>query len=241
MTENETRYFIFPVSLLEGFLVKTTECLNEISAYAIYVKCRSYEQDEGDFAWAANADTERVVSLAYSFFGVTSKNREQIYERGKELYDSIPNDYPKTSLNKDIFFDFFKNEKTEFDKVCLLAHLALKSIIQNKKHVKTNNKMLYGRMAGLRAGLPEDYQTPDNLDSYFTRRKRDRIIRELELNWNLKYYSYYTDGFFISYTMTIENLILLAEDKRQSNKVKKLLQDKKEAREKVMKKFGGKI
>jgi hypothetical protein len=63
----------------------------------------------------------------------------------------------------------------------------------------------------------------------------DKIKLELQQDWYLIYYSNLgIRGFYLSFKLSLEKLIELAELNRQSKKAKMLKQDKKEAYQKVI-------
>lgn len=52
-----------------------------------------------------------------------------------------------------------------------------------------------------------------------------KIKPELILNWGLKYYSRYTRGFYVSFKLSLEDLVFVAEKRRKSTKEKQLKKD----------------
>ena len=79
---------------------------------------------------------------------MTLSNPEALLLNGKELYDSIPLNSPKVGLSLKIYWDYIKNDKTEFEVVCLLGFLALKSILGQKKSVLQNDKQILVKSDG---------------------------------------------------------------------------------------------
>ncbi|MBK6936360.1 MAG: hypothetical protein IPH18_05365 [Chitinophagaceae bacterium] len=64
------------------------------------------------------------------------------------LYKSLPPKSPKTSINTEMIFDCYKNEKSEFEIVAFLAFAAIRSILQKQSYSKITNEYLIGRMSG---------------------------------------------------------------------------------------------
>src|SRR5690606_31688938 len=93
-------------------------------------------------------DKVEQIKSAENFFSVKAGNKKRTYENGESLYNSIPERTPIVGLNKDILFDYYKNDKTDFQKVCLLGFLGIKSILQNKAYCKIDNKYWLSRMDG---------------------------------------------------------------------------------------------
>ena len=68
--------------------------------------------------------------------------------------------------------------------------LGIKSIIGRKDKVKkTNNLFMFSRMAGFNSSIDDFSELPAYLIKYTKRYQRDKLIKELKLNWGLKYYS----------------------------------------------------
>jgi hypothetical protein len=190
--KSDEKYFNFPIDLLEGFLIENTHqehnfILENILAFAIYELSITldYNTDISKFKSAAK---ELDVDLGFP---------DGLFKRGKELYEHF--EYykqPKTGINCKVFWDYYKNEKSEFDKVCLLAHLALKSNTYNKPYTKMDKFYIYSRMDGKVnsvATVFKKYNFPnpiiiDKLSAevkrYATHRKWDNIRRQLEEKWH---------------------------------------------------------
>ncbi|WP_137305746.1 hypothetical protein [Lentimicrobium saccharophilum] len=168
---------------------------------------------------------------AAKFFGITLGNAKRSFEDGKSLYNSTPAKSPMTGINKDICFDFYKNEKTEADIAILLAYLALKSVIGSKPYVHITNEFLIARMAGYASVKSMPEALPEPLAGYTTRRKLDKIKFELRSNWNVNIYGYRVRGFYVSIDnqFSLEKLIYEVEKQRKTNIEKKLRQQQNDA------------
>lgn len=221
------RYFNFPVQLLKNFLADTKGCLSDISNYAIY---------ENSLKLTNDTFMERLDASA-NYFEINFGDLNLAGERGKKLYNSIDVKSPKVGLNLAIYWDFYKNEKTEFEKVSLLAFLALKSIVQKKPYCKVVNVFWLSRMSGNVKSSPFD-ELPETIRKYANEYQTKKLKRELMHNWGLVSYSRYTRGFYVSFSMNLDNLVFQAEKRRSSNKEKtrKLLEQ--EAVNKALIKLG---
>ena len=204
--DNKKKYFNFPIVLLEGFLIDHKKCLNNILDYAMYAYCVQYDIDD--------------IKRAARFFGVTLGNEFRTYHNGNELFDSIPEGLPKVGISTDIFFDYYKNEKSEFQKVTLLAFLAIKSVLQNKSYCKLNNNYLFARMDGKSHSIKNDSELSKELLKYKNDYRSVKIKNELILIWGLVHYAYYVRGFYVSFKMSLEDLIFKVEKNKKSNKLK---------------------
>lgn len=222
----DERFFNFPIGLLNGAFENIREAMDNVMNYAGYVHASTLEF--GDV-------TERMKA-AGNFFGITYYNPKQSYNKGEQLFNSLPPNLPMTGLNKDVCFDFYKNYKTTDQKAVLLAFLALKSIVASKAYYKTNIDQIGVRMAGF-ASIRDVDKIPGSLSQFMTRRKFDKIKYELQTNWKVNFYSHYTRGFYVSFDekFSLEKLVFEAEKNRKSNKERELQTRQKEAREKALK------
>jgi hypothetical protein len=207
---SDIKYFNFPVQLLKGFILDHKFCLNNILDYALYE--HSLKMEHGD-------EMEKFLASA-SFFGVELGNPEAAFNTGETLYLHIPKNSPKVGINLKIFWDFLKNYKCEFQKICLLGHLAMKSILQNKAYCKTTNKYWLSRMDGRVKSRNNEDLSPE-IRKYANEYQTKKIKNALVDSWNLITYSYFTRGFYVSYKLTLDDLAYEAELKREKTKTKK--------------------
>lgn len=214
------KYFNIPIQLLEGFLVDKKNCLSNIIYYALYA--HSLKLEHGNF-------TNKFISAA-DFYDVNlasdikdKKARHDAivkkYIIGEELYNSISLSSPKVGINIKLFWEYYDNEKPEFDKACLLAYLAIKSILGTKSYCKIDNRFLLSRMDGKPCSCEFDELTKEVL-KYANEYQTKKIKRALQDGWGLVTYSRYTRGFYVTFTMDLKELIFQAEKKRASYKEK---------------------
>lgn len=202
----EQKYFNFPILLLQGFLINHKKCLNDIVDYGVYAYCINNHIDD--------------IEKAAKFFGIKLTDKDKIIRTGKALYDHLPEGLPKVGISKDIFFDYYKNEKTEFEKVTLLAFLAIKSVLQNKTHCNVTNDFFIARMDGKRHKIKDFSELSPELQKYYKEYQFKKIKKELILGWGLKHYANYTRGFYVSFKMPLVELIFQVEKNKKSNKLK---------------------
>lgn len=226
--KTETKYFNFPVCLLKDFLLETStdKCLNQICDYSIYAHSQLLEY---------GTEMENFNS-ASKFFNVKLGNANQALKNGKALFSQISPKAPKVGINLDIFWDYFKNEKSEHEKACLLAFLAIKSILQNKTYCKITNNFWLSRMAGNYNSESIEF-LPDNLKFYSSEYQTRKLKTELKNNWGLKTYSRYTRGFYVSFKLPLEQLVFEAEKKRKSTLEKQYKKLEQEAIAKAIQKL----
>lgn len=222
MSRNE-RYFNFPIMLLEDFLADHKDVLNNISDYAIYEHSRELEH---------GTPLQKIKSSA-SFFGIIIYNKKKCLSNGKKLYDSIGLNTPTVGINFSIWWDYYNNEKCDFEKICLLGFLALKSILQQKPYCKITNAFWLARMDGRANSCPFN-ELSGPIRKYANEYQTKKIKTELCLSWNLITYSRYTRGFYVSFKLDIDKLVYEAEKRRKSTKQKELKRLEKEALKKAL-------
>lgn len=223
-------YFKFPIELLQGVIFGKKDkrtFLNEALYYSIY----AYSEELRDKNEYDETNIQRFNKAA-KFLNVTLGNQEKSFAMGESVYHDHSENRCIVNLNIDIFWQFYKEEKSDFDWHCLLAFLALKSIIGRKPYAKTNNTFLLSRMAGFSA-------TNEDHGIKITRYQLDKIKTELQLNWHIVYHGRNTRGFFvgIDINISLEDLMFNSESKKISNREKDLREQKKIAYENTMKKL----
>lgn len=201
----EPKYFNFPIQLLKGFLISPAECLDNISDYSLV----RYARD------TSGATSVQAISDVCGEFDINPQVAVKVRQNGLKLLREIPERSPMVGLSLKLYWEYYENEKSEFEKVTLLAYLAMKSIVQNKAYYKLENKFWYSRMDGNVTSC-EPEQLPDSLRAYLTEHFSKRLRRELVDNWGLTTYSRYTRGFYVSFQLTLEGLIYEAEKKRKA-------------------------
>ena len=228
---SESKYFNFPIQLLEGFLIDSDDCLSDIAAFGVYSFSKHLEyKEEGqgeheDFESSANA------------LGIRFSNSKNSYKLGKKLFDSYSSGSPKVGISLAIYWDYHNNYKTEYQKVCLLAYLALKSIAQNKPFCKVTNLYWFARMAGFQTSINDKDELPPELLKYTTEYQLKKIKNDLVLDWHLTTFSRYTRGFYVSFQMDLESLIEQAELRRKDQKIKEYKRQEKLILQKVLMKL----
>lgn len=220
-------YFNFPVALMQGVLAgqKTVQSfLSDAVEFHIY----SHSVSIADLNEYEETDLQRFKRSA-SYWEVSFGNIELAMQKGSELFQKYGEGAALVGINKEMFWDFYKGTKSSFQVECLIMFLAMRSILGKKKVVKTNNALLIIRMSGFKSAA-ESF--PEELFA-INRYQLDKIKTELQTNWNLKYYSFYTRGFYITFDMTLKELITYAEGKKLSVKEEILKAEKKYLRDSI--------
>lgn len=199
---NESKYFNFPICLIDGVFEDKMKVMNDIFDYSIYAK-----------ADTLTGSIKDRISAAFKYFGVNG-NHAQVAKNGKDLNTSIPQNSPKTSIKVELYFEFYKDEKTEFETATLCGLCAIRSILLFKPYCKLTDNYMLVRMAG-KATVKEIEELPEPLRKYTNRYHLDKIKKELRNNWKLKMYGKHTRGFYVSFDLELTDLILAAEKKRK--------------------------
>jgi hypothetical protein len=189
-------------------------------------------------AESLNGTMNDKMKAAAKFFGITLGNLYGSIENGRELHDSVHPRSPMTGINKDLLFDFYLGNQPIDEIVVLLAHLAIKSILGQKSFCRVTNDYLLCRMAGY-PGMIGMEDLPAHLSPYSTRRRLNNIKTELQRSYGLQIYARYTRGFFVSDTLTLEQLIMAVETKRKKWHLEQQKTETSEAVKKVLSQLYG--
>ncbi|MFX0555810.1 hypothetical protein ACOCEA_03385 [Maribacter sp. CXY002] len=227
MNEQEEIYFNFPIQLLEGFIDYPEKILNNILDYCYYRMTLSYEF----------GDEEEMIASARKFFRTSGGNNLKRYENGEELYNSVAIKSPMVGIKSDILFDYYKNPKNDFQKATLLAHLAIKSILKNKAYCKITNLYLWSRMDGKTHAVKDKWALSECIRVFANNYQVRKLKNELKDNWFLIEYSKRTRGWFVSYKMSLTDLILQVEKRKKKNRDDKRKQMEKEAYDEAMRRL----
>lgn len=220
---SDQKYFNVPVQLLSGFMDNSLNCLNNIFDYAVYQMSLKSEGTEA-----------QKFKKACNWFEVKAGSDIRSISNGKELTANISDSSPKVGISLKMWFDFYQNEKSDFDKICFLGFLAIKSILQTKPYCKIDNKYWLSRMDGKVKAISEFRELSKAISKYASEYQTVKIKKELRIGWGLTTYSRYTRGFYVSLSMTIEELVFEAEKRRKSTKDKLYREQEKEALKKAM-------
>ncbi|MBQ0148394.1 MAG: hypothetical protein KBS93_08135 [Flavobacteriaceae bacterium] len=218
-------YYNFPIQLIKGFLHDHKKVLIDISHYCIYrIFFDNFEKYSGSFSGYQQACND---------FGVEFKNVAMAYQNGKNLYEATIEKSPMVGMTSAMYWDYFTNEKSEFEKICLLGDLAFKSILGSKSYIKLDNKYWFSRIDGNVKSIDKDL-LDEKVKRYYNEYQTKKIKNNLIANWGLASYSRYNRGFYISYKMSLEDLAYHAEKIRKSTQDKKIKADVQSAHEKAM-------
>ena len=227
--DNKERYFNAPIQLYNGFMIDGNDCLSNVCKYA----CYEYSVRNGcSFKVAVN-----YFDISYGKNTPTDLSNPQAI--GKKLYESIPKNSPRVGIGIKMWWQFYLEDKTEFEKVCLLAFLALKSILQNKSYCKIDNRFFLSRMDGRAKCVDDVFTLSPEIKKFGNEYQLVKIKNELRNNWGLTTYSRYTRGFYVSFSMKLDDLIFEAEKRRKTTKDKLYKEAEKKALAKALERING--
>lgn len=221
---SEDKYFNVPIEIFSGFMLDHQTVLRNVADYAIYAHSLKLEFDS----------PEDKVKHAASYFNVTLGSALMTLNNGKKLNGIYQDGAPKTGISLPMFWDYFDNEKSDFEKICLLGFLAIKSILQKKSFQKLDNKYWLSRMDGRAKSVKEISELSKEIRFYANEYQTKKIKSSLVLNWGLVTYSRYTRGFYVSYKLSLEELIYEAEKKRISVREKEYKKMEQQALQNVL-------
>lgn len=200
---DKEKYFNFPIMLIREAFSDMHQVCDNIIDYAVY---RHAQKLEGS--------ADKQIKDSAKYFGITLGNNSKTIRNGSRLLNSTPDKAVMTGLSKKAVFDFYENNKSDFEKGVLLANLAIKSILGNKSFCRITNEFLLCRMAGY-GKKDEMTSLPPELEKYQKRYHIDKLKSELQSTYGLKIYARYTKGFFVSFSLSEEELIRQVEMKRK--------------------------
>jgi hypothetical protein len=229
--KDDEKYFNVPIQIFEGFMEDSKDCLNNAFNYAVISqsnKLTGNKEERYKAACKFFGVSDRDMTKT-KFFGVKSGDVTQKIIIGNHLISTIPANSPKVGLRLSLFWDYYKNEKSNFEKVCLLGYLSIKSILQTKAYCKINNMFWLSRMDGNAKSITDLIELSEAMKPYGKEYQTVKIKTELRNSWGLTTYSRHTRGFYVSFDLTIEQLVFEAEKRRKSTKDKQYKQRENDA------------
>jgi len=192
----KAEYLNVPIQLLSGFLENTKHSIRNIYYYSLYAHFIKIEK---------GTDKEKYRDTC-NWLNFQEIDREETLRLGKILYEKFQNS-PMTGIDRNLYSEYNKLDKSDFDKACFLAFHSLKSIAGNKTFQKADNKFMWARMDGKVKTINEVTELSESLRFYAQEYQTLKIKRELQENWGLIYYAQHTRGFYFSFKLELKPLI----------------------------------
>jgi len=235
MKTKKPKYFNFPIQLLTGFMNNHKEVLENIMSYSIYEQSLKFEQF-GTFE-NPNLEFEIFKNCAEEFYGIKLNDDyyylANLHCKGSKAHNQTPENPPKVGLELSVFWEFCNNEKKDFDKICLLAFLSIKSILGKKQYCKVTNNYWLSRMNGNAKAIGKNELSPE-IEKYSTRHYLQKIKYELSSKWGLVHYAQHTTGFYVSYKLELQPLMTIVESNKRAYKEKLYKEKEKEILKEVL-------
>lgn len=220
------RLLNFPIVLLKGFIEDHEKCLNDIFRYSVY-----------KMVFSKDAIFDNLEEFIEEFdFPINENYIPSIEKNGKILFDSCDGmNYARTGIHINTLSSFYK-DRNQFDVVCLLLFLALKSIVQKKPYANAKDALIFSRMAGY---SKVEGKIPENI-AYWMKtgsRKRTKVFTELEKSYKLvKAYKARGTTFSIN-KMNQEQLEFAILQNRDQKSVRDLNEKKRQAKAESVKRW----
>jgi hypothetical protein len=208
-----TDYIAYPITLHKGALPDFRLTADGILNYCGFAVASQLER---------GTPAERMKA-AGDHLGITWGNINTALKEGKELHQRTLAKTPMTSIRKPVLWDYYSNDKTEFEIACLLAFAAIKSILGNKPFCKTNKALIHARMFGYRSAkdMPEVLEGYEA--KYAKRWHMDRLLKELQFSWSLKVYTNHCYGIYVCFgKANKKDMVRVCLEKKSKNKEKRL-------------------
>lgn len=212
--------------MLRELYINNQKFYNDVFDVGIYLYSQTLEGDE-----------EKQYKDALKFLGITQKSIPTGISNAKNILSRLPGKYPIAGLPVDILFDYYKNEKDEFEIICLGTFLAIRSIIGKKTYSKLTKEHLNARTFGY-SSVKEmtDKITPLQV-KYKKRYHIDKVLKSLQAFWHLKMISKSDRGIYVSFDLTLEKLAEVIQKNNKDTRWDEIQKAKRDAIEKAKIKF----
>lgn len=223
--EVSDRFLNFPIVLLQGFLEDHKSCIVNIFRYSVF-----------EMVYSGEARFKSIDEFMFEFeLPINNDFIPTIEKQGREFFDSCAGmNYPRTGIHIDTLLRF-NTERTEFDLVCLLLFLALKSIVQKKPFCNAKNPLILARMAGF---PKSDAIIPENITFWMNcESRRRKVFAEVEKHYKVVR-AYKSRGVTFSINKLNQVELELAIMKQKDAKTdRQATERKQEAKNEAMRKF----
>jgi hypothetical protein len=215
---NDKKYLNIPVLMLKELHTNSKSFLSNVFDVGIYLYSKTLTGSE-----------EKRYKDALKFLRITQAKSKNGLSNAKNILYKMPSKYPIVGIEKDMLFDYYKNEKDDFGIICLSAFLGIRSILGKKPYDKTNKALIHARMFGYVTAKELPAELTPLQEKYKIRWHMDKLMEELQVNWHLKVLWNHTRGFYITFDLSYEEMALIIEKEKQITKFQQLKELKKKA------------
>lgn len=179
---------------------------------------------------------------ALKSLGLKHEYPVKIRPAAKEVFKAIPEKEPMPHANTKMLFHFLAEPPKENDLIEFAAFIAVKSILGQKVHSKTNKGHILARMIGYSSIKHIPQELPPHLSEirkkYEQRYHMDKLLVNLQLNWNVLIWSQHVRGMYIGMAdkTSLEILEEKARTSTEKHKLKELQKKKNDVREQAKRK-----
>lgn len=221
--DNNKKYLNIPVPMLQDLHLNKNTFLNNAFDVGVFLKSKGL-----------TGSPEKRYKDALHFLGVTqSTSVKTAISNAERILYKMPGKYPTVGIEKEMYFDFYKNEKSDFDIICLSAFLGIRSILGKKPYDKTNKSLIHARMFGCITAKNLPSKLTPLQEKYKIRWHMDKLMEELQINWHLRVLWNHNRGFYLSFDLSYDEMALIIEKEKQITKIQQLKELKKKAIERA--------
>lgn len=126
-----------------------------------------------------------VLNIKFSIEGIA-----ETYKRLNKEYNDFKR-CPLVMISKEMMFDYYLNQKSEYEKVLFATYAGIRSIIGNKQFCQTTRNMIFTRMVGAKNNealveILKDKKVNGIYGKYTKRYHEEKIINELRAKGYIK-------------------------------------------------------
>jgi hypothetical protein len=217
------KYIVFPIQFLKNLRTDTETTINQILGFGVYHRALKLTPDIVEVEPSAMLKVLNDWQLDVS-------DIEARLNLGRNLYQQHKGQ-PTASVKVSLLLEIRDSIKSEFELMVICAFCGFKSMIGSKLYLKTTDEYLLSRMFGY--ATIDEYQNAKTTQweqdlrvKYSKRYHLDKIKKTLQNDWGLVYYSRQTRGFYVSFILTLKDLLNQAEDRRDRLKQKEIERQK---------------
>jgi hypothetical protein len=216
--DKEKKYLNIPVPMLKELHIDSKKFFSNVFDVGIYLYSKTLKGSE-----------EKCYRESLKFLGITQEKSKNGLTNAKNILSRMPSKHPIVGIEKDMLFDYYKNDKSDFDIICLGAFLGIRSILGTKQYCKTNKALIHARLFGYKTAKELPVKLTPIEAKYQIRWQMDKVLIELQANWFLKLISNHQRGMYISFDLSLDELAVKSEASKQLSKIQQFKELKKKA------------
>lgn len=231
--KSDLTFFNFPITMIPEISKDHNEGLAMVMDYCIARMAKRFEDEDG-------SARRNAIKNASEHYHVTLGNPELTFERGCGLIlEHDGKGMPLTGIERQIYWDYYKKDKTPRQVEQLVCFMAIKSILGAKDFIKTNKNMVAARMAGLLsykyypAVLTEKSLLSKRTERYYM----NRLLEDMQYSWNVKIFGNGVRGFYMSLNLSTTQMAEISEARKRKARIEEIKRQKRDAYEAAKAKY----